>query len=136
MIYHGNRIKIRDDADPGLVAQALDALREQGRVIPAVTAFIVGREYGGDFDWGAVFVLEDLDGYWEYLNHPAHARSERLGIPLMARFEAYDITDDDSPDFAARVAALQKRHYETDPELLAAMPSDTGTSVHRTPDKP
>jgi hypothetical protein len=46
-----------------------------------------------------------------YLNHPAHTKSERFGIPLMARFEAYDITDDD------------------DPELLAALPSGTGTSV-------
>lgn len=123
MIYHGNRIKIREDADPAEVEQALESLREQGRAIPAVRSFIVGREYGGEFDWSAVYVLEDLAGYWEYLSHPAHARSERLGIPLMRKFVFFDITDDDDPDFGAKVDALQKRHYENNPDLLGALPS-------------
>ncbi|WP_433187625.1 Dabb family protein [Actinoallomurus sp. CA-150999] len=132
MIFHGNRIKVREGADPVRVEEAMESLHEQGRTIPAVRSYIVGRESGTDFDWGAIFIFDDLEGYWEYLVHPAHARTERLGIPLMAKFETYDITDDDDPDFSAKVAELQKRHYETDPELvelMADLPSHTGSSA-------
>lgn len=84
-------------------------MRNQGRVIPAVKSFVVGRDYGGDFGWGGVFVIEDLDGYWEYLTHSAHARTDRIGMPLIEKYESYDITDDDDPQMGAKIADLHRR---------------------------
>jgi hypothetical protein len=131
VIYHGNRMKVRTDADPEEVARALDVVRAQGREIPSVKSFIVGREHG-EFDWSAVFVLEDLDGYREYLDHPAHRETERLGLRLMESLETFDITDDLDPEFPAKVAEIQRLHYAADPELTSLMStlgSHTGPSA-------
>ncbi|WP_033338743.1 Dabb family protein [Catenuloplanes japonicus] len=119
MIYHSIRMKARDGVTRAQIEEALECLREQGRVIPAVRSFVVGRDFGGDFDWTGVFVIEDLDGYWEYLVHPAHLRTDRVGLPLLERFMQFDVTDDEDPDFGARIAELHRRRYEEDPELAA-----------------
>ncbi|MFF5563991.1 Dabb family protein [Streptomyces sp. NPDC012623] len=137
MIYHGNRITLKEGITPRQFEEAQRILHEQGRTIPAVKSYFIGREYGGGFDWNALFVLEDLDAYWEYLIHPAHTRSERFALPLMEKFESYDITDDPDPEFGAKVAQLQQRHYAADPELVrlvAALPSHTGSSALPDPD--
>ncbi|RDG38776.1 Dabb family protein [Streptomyces corynorhini] len=132
MIYHGNRIKLKEGISQEQIEQALEIIHEQGRTIPAVKSYFVGREYGGAFEWNAFFVLEDLEAYEEYLNHPAHTASERFALPLLEKFEAYDITDDPDPGFGAEVARLQRRHYAADPELVrlvSALPSHTGSSA-------
>ncbi|MFD3377360.1 MULTISPECIES: hypothetical protein [unclassified Streptomyces] len=52
--------------------------------------------------------------------------------PLMEKFESYDITDDPDPEFGAKVAELQRRHYKTDPQLVrlvADLPSHTDSSA-------
>jgi hypothetical protein len=136
MIFHGNRIKLRAEVPADAAQDALTLMRNVGRQVPAVQSFVVGIDVGADYDFGAVFVLPDLDAYWEYLNHPAHLAVERTGLPLMAKFEAFDVTDDDDPDFAAKVAELQRRHVEAHPELaalMAALPDHLGSSVTQTP---
>ncbi|MEV6039147.1 Dabb family protein [Nonomuraea sp. NPDC052116] len=119
MIYHSIRMKAKAGVTQEQVEEALESMRNQGRVISAVKSFVVGRDFGGDFDWGGVFVIEDLDGYWEYLTHPAHAHTDRIGMPLVEKYESYDITDDDDPQMGARIADLHRRRYESDPELAA-----------------
>lgn len=117
MIYHGNRFTLKPGASPEAVEEALESLRDQGRAIPSVKSFVVGRDYGGEYEWGATFVLEDLDGYWEYLIHPAHRNTDRVGLPLVDKFMSFDITDDPDPGMGARIAALHQRRYDSDPEL-------------------
>lgn len=132
MIYHGNRIKLKDGISPEDAHAALALLDKAGRVIPVVNSYTVGQDIGSDYDFGAVFVLNDLDAYWHYLIHPAHIAAERAGIPLMAKFEAFDITDDPDPDFQNKVTELQRRHVETDPQLAAlmvALPANLGSSA-------
>ncbi|MFC4009996.1 Dabb family protein [Nonomuraea purpurea] len=119
MIYHSIRMKATAGVTQEQIEEALESMRNQGRVIPAVKSFVVGRDYGGDFDWGGVFVIEDLDGYWEYLTHPAHAHTDRIGMPLVEKYDSYDITDDDDPQMGAKIADLHRRRYESDPELAA-----------------
>ncbi|HEY4017832.1 MAG TPA: Dabb family protein [Pseudonocardiaceae bacterium] len=120
MIYHFNRVKLKEGVTPQQFEQAVQCLRDQGR-IPVVKSFIVGPEHGSDFDWGAVFVLEDLDAYAEYLNHPAHARLEQIGLPLLTKFDSYDVSDDLDPVLGDKIADLQKRNYEAKPELVTLM---------------
>jgi hypothetical protein len=48
------------------------------------------------------------------------------GIPLLARFEAFDITDSNDPEIGDKIAGLQRRNYAEHPEvaaLVAQMPS-------------
>ncbi|WP_230991748.1 Dabb family protein [Streptomyces endocoffeicus] len=119
MIYHGIRLKAKAGVTQEQIEEALESMRNQGRVIPAVKSFVAGRDFGGDFDCGAVFVIEDLDGYWEYLTHPAHAHTDRIGMPMVEKYDSYDITDDDDPQMGAKIADLHRRRYEGDPELAA-----------------
>lgn len=120
MIYHINRMRTRADATPQQIEEALEVLREQGRVIPSVRSFTVGRHAGGEFDWGAVFVIADLDGYWEYLTHPAHLRSMRVGVQVCDRFEFSDVSDA-GPELGTRIDALQRRLLEQHPEAAAVV---------------
>ncbi|MFE5159827.1 hypothetical protein ACFRNT_15140 [Streptomyces sp. NPDC056697] len=57
--------------------------------------------------------------YWEYLTHPAHAHTDRIGMPLVEKYDSHDITDDDDPEMGAKIADLHRRRYESDPELAA-----------------
>ena len=132
MIYHHNRIKLKPDVSAEDVEIALDSLRNQGRVIDAVKSFVVGRDVGDEYQWGATFVLEDLDGYWEYLMHPAHLNTDRVGLPLVEEFVSYDTTDDPAPDIAAKIAELHARRYRENPEvaaLVADLPTYTGSAA-------
>ena len=119
MIFHINQVTLK----PGLSREqreaGLNLLRQAGAANPAARSFVVGPELGGDFEWGAVYVVEDLEGYWEYLTHPAHVRSEVEGIETIERFEAFDVTDSDDPEIGGKIARLQARNYGEHPELAA-----------------
>ncbi len=59
--------------------------------------------------------LEDLDGFWEYPVHPVHFEAEKWGLPFIERFEAFDTTDSDDPEYGQKIAALQTRSYQENP---------------------
>jgi hypothetical protein len=132
MIYHGNRFTIKPGVPPAQLDVALESLRNQGREIPSVRHFVVGRDYGGDFEWGATFAIDDLDGYWEYLIHPAHLNTDRVGLPLVERFMSFDITDDPDPHLGDKIAALHQRRYEQMPaitQLVSGLGDYTGSAA-------
>lgn len=132
MIYHHNRIVMKSDADPADVERALESLRNQGREVPSVQHFVVGRDVGGDYEYGAVFAITDLDGFWEYLVHPAHLNTDRIGLPLVEEFVSYDTTDDPDPQVGEKIAALHARRYaeiEDVRDLVAGLPSYSGASA-------
>ena len=104
-----------------LQAECLELLRQAGAANPAVKSYVVGPELGGEFEYGAVYVVEDLDGYWAYLTHPAHVREELEGIPLLEKFAAIDISDSDDPDLGEKIAALQARNFQEHPDVAAVI---------------
>ena len=53
MIYHGSRFTFKPDVTPRQRTEALESLREQGRVIPSVRFFAVGRDGSGEYASGA-----------------------------------------------------------------------------------
>ena len=128
MIFHINRLTLKPNLTEEQRREALDLLRQAGAANPAVQSFVVGRDLGGDFEWGAVYVLKDLDGYWKYLEHPVHVNEELTGVELLERFQVIDITDSDDPDIGEEIAKLQVRHMEEHPDiaaLIAKAPSFT-----------
>ncbi|MEU7741153.1 hypothetical protein [Nonomuraea sp. NPDC049158] len=40
-------------------------------------------------------------------------------MPLVEKYDSYDITDDDDPQMGSKIADLHRRRYESDPELAA-----------------
>ncbi len=116
MIVHVTRFKIKPGVSPDQIEEALESMRNQGR-IPAVKSFTVGRDYGGEYEWASTYVIGDLDGYWQYLIHPSHLRTDRIGLPLVDKAVSFDITDDPDPEMGAKIAALHQRRYDQNPEL-------------------
>ncbi|MCL7379970.1 Dabb family protein [Streptomyces sp. 35G-GA-8] len=136
MIYHHNRFTFKAGATPEQREEALASLRNQGHSIDAVVRYVVGRDVGGEFEYGAVFVLEGLNGYWEYLMAPSHAHTDRIGLPLVETFVSYDTTDSDDPDIAQQTAELHARRFAGDPvlrKMVADLPSYSGSSAPEGP---
>ncbi|ALL79661.1 hypothetical protein AD006_31280 (plasmid) [Pseudonocardia sp. EC080610-09] len=121
MIYHINRLTLRDDVDQDQADAVIDMLNRSGSDNHFVTSHTVGRDIGGDHDIGAVFALADLDAYWQYLIHPAHTAATRVGIPLIGQFETFDITDAPDPDIQTKLVELQRRYLQHETDITAKM---------------
>lgn len=132
MIHHINRVKLKASATPERIEAALEGWRAQGRSIPSVKSFLVGRDHGGDFQYSAVFVVDDLDGLFEYLTHPATYRTDHLGLDLAEDLHIFDVSDDDDPELGAKIEELHRRRNELNPEvarMLAEVPAYQGSGV-------
>jgi stress responsive alpha/beta barrel protein len=119
MIFHINRATYKAGLSEEQRRAGVEMLRQSGAANPAVKSYVVGPELGGEFEYGAVYVFEDLDGYGAYLNHPAHVREELWGIPHLEKFAAIDVSDSDDPEFGEKIAAVQARHLQEHPEIAA-----------------
>ena len=118
MIFHINLFTPRPGLSDEQLEKGLDLMRQSG-ANPAVKSYVVGRELGGEFEYGAAYVVEDLDGYWAYLEFPAHVRLELWGIPYLEKFAAIDVCDSEDPEIGKKIAALQARHQQEHPEIAA-----------------
>ena len=81
MIVHIVRFTLKPNAPKDQVDLAFEQLRKQGREIKAVQLFCVGRDFGGEFDYGAIYVMKDIEGYMEYMMSPIHRKSDEIGCP-------------------------------------------------------
>src|SRR5262249_3180586 len=118
MIFHINLFTLKPGASEEQRDAGLELMRQVG-ANPVVKSYVVGPELGGGFEYGAGYVVEDLDAYWAYLEFPAHVRLELWGIPYPEKFAAIGVTDSGDPEFAAKIAALQARHQQQHPEIAA-----------------
>jgi len=119
MIFHINLATYKAGLSEEQRRAGLEMLRQSGAANPAVKSYVVGPELGGEFEYSAVYVFEDLDGYLAYLNHPVHVREELEAIALLEKFAALDVSDSDDPEIGERIAALQARHQQEHPEIAA-----------------
>src|SRR5262249_61626929 len=97
MIFHINRMTFKAGLSEEQLRAGLELLRQAGAANPAVKSYVVGPELGGEFEYSAEYVVEDLDGYWAYLTHPPHMRSELAGIHLIDKFAAIDVSESADP---------------------------------------
>jgi Stress responsive A/B Barrel Domain len=119
VIFHINQATYKAGLSEEQRRAGVEMMRQSGAANPAVKSYVVGPELGGEFEYGAVYVVEDLDGYWAYLTHPAHVREELEGIPLLEKFAAIDVSDSDDPELRDKIAALQARNYQEHPDVAA-----------------
>ncbi|UGQ09134.1 Dabb family protein [Yinghuangia sp. ASG 101] len=117
MIYHQVRMSIKPDAPQEDVEHALELMRRLGRELDVVEHFVVGRDFGGEFTYGASYALKDIDAYRTYLYAPLHRQIDEAGLPLVANMVSFDITDDDDPEFKARIDKLHADRFAGDSGL-------------------
>ena len=67
MIFRINRATYKAGLSEEQHRAGLEMLRRSGAANPAVKSYVVGPEFGGESEYGAVCVAEGLDGYWAYL---------------------------------------------------------------------
>lgn len=117
MIYHGIRFSLKPGVTEEEVAAGLAAMRAASLQMTTVRSFVIGRDFGGDYEYGSVSVIETLDDYEQMMNHPAHLEVDRLGLPLIDTFASFDITDDPDPELGAKIAEIHRRRYAGNPDV-------------------
>jgi hypothetical protein len=117
MIYHQIRVSIRNDAPRDQVETALGYLRRMGEEIDVVEFFCVGRDLGGDFDYGAMYALKDIDAYRTYMLAPLHQETDRAGLPVVDNMISQDLTDDPDPEIGAKIAKIHSDRFANDDTL-------------------
>jgi hypothetical protein len=121
MIFHINRVTLKTGLSEEQRRACLDMAHQSGATEPAVKSYVVGPEFGGDFEYSMVYVFDDLDGYWSYLTSPAHVREELEGTPLLEKFAAVDVSDSNDPELGEKIAALQTRNLQEHPDVAAVI---------------
>lgn len=135
MIYHGIRFSVKPEVTDEDIKAGLAAMRAASLSIPAITSFVIGRDFGGEYDFGAVSLIEDLAAYEVMMNHPAHLEVDRSGLPLIDKFVSFDITDDPDPEIGAKIAEIHQRRYAANPDvadLVAGLDDYSGSSAPQT----
>ncbi|GAA1676879.1 Dabb family protein [Nonomuraea maheshkhaliensis] len=118
MIYHQIRVAMKPDAPEEQVQHALDLLRQLGDQLDVVEFFMVGRDFGGDFHYGAMYALKDIDAYRTYMYDRLHRQIDAMGIPLAADMVSLDLTDDPDPEIGDKIAQVRSDRFAGHPELL------------------
>ena len=123
MIYHQIRISIRPDAPKDQVDTAMHYLHRMGEEIDVVEFFCVGRDFGGEFDYGALYALNDIDAYKTYMLAPLHQETDRAGLPVVDNMISQDLTDDPDPDVGAKIAKIHSDRFASDATLRGLVES-------------
>ena len=113
VIYHQVRFAIKPEAPRDQVEAALELMRRLGRELEAIESFCVGRDFGGEFTVGAVYVLKDIKAYEMYMNAPLHLQIDRAGLPLVKNMISQDLTDDPDPSIGDKIAEIHRKRYAT-----------------------
>jgi Stress responsive A/B Barrel Domain len=85
MIRHSVLLTLKPNTDK----QKLEAIVEEARKLPAEIPTLREVEAGvganeGNASIGIVALFDDMDGYWEYLKHPAHRSfGQEYIVPVM-----------------------------------------------------
>ncbi|WP_033290920.1 Dabb family protein [Amycolatopsis jejuensis] len=132
MIYHCIRFTLKPGVSEEDKTARLAQMRDHINAIPVIKHRVVGPDFGGEYEYGAVTVLEDLEAYEVYMNHPAHLAMDRSGLPIVDKFVSYDVTDDPDPEVGAKIADIHRRRYENKPEiadLVSGLNEYTGSAA-------
>jgi Stress responsive A/B Barrel Domain len=132
MIYHIVRMSFKPDVPPEVREAGIERLRRYHEEIDVIQSWSVGRDIGGEFEIGAMYALADIEAYETYMNAPWHLETDAAGLPLVSNFVSFDLTDDEDPEIADKIAEVHRRRFENHPETLAlveGLDSYTGSGV-------
>jgi hypothetical protein len=119
VIYHIVRMSFKPDVPPEEREAGIERLRRYHEEIAVIQSWSVGRDIGGEFEIGAMYALADIEAYETYMNAPWHLETDAAGLPLVSNFVSFDLTDDEDPAIADKIAEVHRRRFENHPETLA-----------------
>jgi Stress responsive A/B Barrel Domain len=93
-------------------------MRRLGRELDAVEHWAVGRDFGGEFEYGAMYVQKDIEAYRTYLHEPMHRKIDEIGLPLVDNMISQDLTDDTDPAIGDRIRDIYADRFTNDPVLV------------------
>lgn len=131
MIFHAIRFQLKANVEQADVDAVLKQLHKMGTEIPVIQTYCVGRDIGGDFDYGAMFVVNDIDDYKTYMHSPIHRKVDDLGLPLVENMVSYDVTDDEDPTMGDQISRIHKERFEGDKalsDMVGGIKSYSGSS--------
>ncbi|WP_207478402.1 Dabb family protein [Arenibaculum pallidiluteum] len=131
MIFHSIRFQLREGVTQAQLDPVLKQLHKMGSEIPVIVTYCVGRDVGGDFDYGATFVVRNIDAYKTYMHSPIHRKVDEIGLPLVENMVSYDITDEADPTIAEQIALIHKERFAGDKalaDLVGGLKSYSGSS--------
>jgi hypothetical protein len=132
MIHHIVRMSFKPDVPPEEIERGVERLRRYPQEIDVIQASAVGRDLGGEFEYGAMYSVADVETFEAYMNAPWHLETDAAGLPLVSKFVAYDLTDDEDPAIADKIADVHRRRFANHPEifgLVSDLDSYTGAGV-------
>jgi hypothetical protein len=118
VIYHLVRFALKPDAPEEQVEHALDLMRKLGREQEGVDHYAVGRDFGGEFQVGAMYAIKDIDAYRTYMYDKLHQEIDTVGLPLASNMVSFDLTDDPDPGIGDKIAKVHSDRFGERPELL------------------
>jgi Stress responsive A/B Barrel Domain len=128
MIVHVWRARFKDGTSPEDLAAARSALSRLVATEP-VAFSTVGHDIvdeGYHLSYCAAF--QDLAALERYLlQETAQREADFLILPLLARIESFDITDDPDSDLGAKIGAIFQQRLDGDPEFAQLLASVAGT---------
>ena len=132
VIYHQIRFSLKPEVSPEDLEANLERLRTLGRELDVVQSWCVGRDFGGEFEYGAQYALPDIEAYETYMYAPLHLETDAAGLPLVDQFVSLDLSDDEDPAIGDKIADVHSRRFEDHPEVLElveGLGSYTGSGV-------
>jgi hypothetical protein len=132
VIYHQIRFSVKPDVPKAELEASLERLRNLGRQLDVVQFWVVGRDFGADFEYGALYALPDVDAYRTYMYAPLHLETDAAGLPLVDNFVSQDLTDDEDPAIGDKIAEVHRNRFADHPEVLELVTnlgSYTGSGV-------
>lgn len=132
MIYHCIRMTIKPDVPKEQVNAILAQMRAMNPGGTSIKSLVIGPDHGGEYDYGAISMVETLSDYEAMMNDPAHLEIDRIGLPLVEKFVSFDIVDDPDPELGAKIAEIHRRRYARQPDLvdlISALDSYSGSAV-------
>jgi hypothetical protein len=80
--------------------------------------YSVGRDFWGEFDYGAINVMKEIDGHLEYMMSPIHSKNDEVGLPLIDKFVSMDITYEKDPAIGEKIQKIHRNRFDSDPVLV------------------
>jgi Stress responsive A/B Barrel Domain len=136
VIYHCIRMRIKPDVPKDLVLSILARMKAIGENATHARPLVIGPDYGGEYEYGAMSMVESLEDYEAMMRDPAHLEIDRIGLPLVDKFTSFDIVDDPDPELGKKIAEIHRRRYADVPEvedLVMAIGSYSGSAAPERP---
>ncbi|MFC4562342.1 Dabb family protein [Nocardiopsis mangrovi] len=114
MIYHFIRFTVKPEVPQETVDAIMSNMTGEGNgTFPGGA----GRDFGGEYQYGVVSAIEDIETYDKMMNDPAHLEIDLMGLPLIDKFMSFDITDDPDPEIGEKITEIHRRRFEANPDL-------------------